>query len=168
MKLQPLPKDLQIYQAAKQFSIGAGVIHKHTRIPDTMMFAIQPFVTCATFSLELYLKCILAIEGQTEVKGHKVAKLFEKISIGSKNGVLFFVRGAYANLELPLTFIEEHIRAMDNAFVDWRYLHEVKTASLDLQFLSRIVWACQEHIKNLRPEWWANKTLNPDAPNEGV
>lgn len=118
MKLPHLPKALQIYQAAKQFSIGAGVIHKHTCIPDTMMFAIQPFVTCATFALELYLKCILAIEGQPEVKGHKVAKLFEKISIGSKNGVLFFVRVAYANFELPLTFIEEHVRAMDNAFID--------------------------------------------------
>jgi hypothetical protein len=156
MELKPLPKELQIYQAAKQFSVAAGVIEQYTRIPDSMMFAVQPFVTCAVFSVELYLKCILAIEGQPDRRGHKVAVLFDALSQPSKDGLLFYIRGAYKNLGLPMAFLERGLAEMDNAFVEWRYLHERHSASMNLEFLRRIAWACQMHIKNLRPEWWPN------------
>ena len=158
--LPPLPKDLQIYRAAKQFSVAAGVIEKHTGIENSLMFAVQPFVTCASFSLELYLKCILEIRSQPESKEHSLSALFKLLPSSDQEALLFFLRGAYADLSLPIGFLENGLQSMANAFVQWRYLHEKSSASIDLQFLRRMAWACQEHIKSLRPEWWPDPSMH--------
>ncbi|WP_291272923.1 hypothetical protein [Geothrix sp.] len=161
MVLTPLPKDLLIYHSAKQFSVGAGAIEKFTRIPDSTMFAVQPFIVCAAFSVELYLKCLLEISGKSNVKGHDLLKLFSQLPTKDKEGILFFIRGAYVNLSLPLTFLEERLAELGEAFVEWRYVHEDKILSIDVHFLRQFAWGCREHIHNLRPDW-PNLPLNSD------
>ncbi|WP_434148264.1 hypothetical protein ACR2R6_13360 [Methylocaldum gracile subsp. desertum] len=162
--LTPLPPELRTYQAAKQFSVAAGVIEKGTRIPDSMMFAVQPFITCAAFSIELYLKCMLLVEGASNVHGHKLQFLFSMLTQKSKDNILFYLRGAYANLELPCSFMSHGLTSIDNAFVEWRYVHEKDYASINLEFLRKFAWACQMHIRYLKPEWFGG---NGDMPKIG-
>ena len=151
--LEPVPKELQIYNAARAYAAGAGVIEKHTRIENTMMFAIQPCVTCATFAVELYLKCLLEIQGNQNVKGHNLLKLFQQLSGENKQGILTHFQKRAKNEHLPMGFLEAKFQEMENAFVEWRYLHETKQAFLNLEALRCSSFACQQQIKFHRPNW---------------
>lgn len=151
--LKPVPAERATYNAARQFTVAAKFISSQPEKDGKITFPIQPYITCVSFSIELYLKCILQIEGAKDVRGHKLAALFKQLSKAARDNVLFYLRGAYADLSLPEHFLNNELVNIDNSFVEWRYVHEKDFAHINLQFLRRFAWACQMHVRYLKKEW---------------
>jgi len=147
----------RMFVSAQQFERAASLLEKNISVKNYHAgLGVQPFITCGTFALELHLKCLLAIATGNHVTGHRMTVLFGKLPRADKDGILAHIRKVYRDQSVPLSFIDDRLKLMDNAFVEWRYLHEAKKISIDSRFLGRMIWACQQHTRTLRPKWFAN------------
>ena len=80
-------------------------------------FKLIPMVVNASFACELCLKAIIIWQEKTEepLRKHKLSELLEMIDINDRDIIV-----KSADIFDWTTFIAES----DNAFVEWRYIHE--------------------------------------------
>jgi len=114
----------------------ACVIQTRTKTSGTDMDLLNPFVTNAAFSLELYLKVLLYIERKTWKSGHDIHALFRGLSPSSQD----FIRGHFtastksrAHMDVRTRIrsspgledfdwdLDALLTNASNAFVQWRY-----------------------------------------------
>jgi hypothetical protein len=135
------PKD--IFNSADNFDLAAKVLESYNKnlfnsasVGEEIRIPFIPGVVLSAFALELYLKCILAIEGNEE-KGHNHSKLFSQISQKAQDDI----KSAYKiqrqsqnaiNDEQDLReYIPEQefdfdsvLRDCGDAFTSFRYVYE--------------------------------------------
>jgi HEPN domain-containing protein len=90
---------------------------------------VSPFVVNSAFSIELYLKTLAQYHG-TLLKGHDLLKLLGSLPAAARadiNAVLPACRLEFPPVGQPE--LRECIAELANAFVEWRYLHEMARAS---------------------------------------
>lgn len=99
------------YCKAKDFQAVAKVLNEEDD------FKLIPTVVNASFACELYLKALVIWQEKTEepIREHKLSKLFEMLDTNDRDIVI-----KSANIFDWTAFITE----ADNAFVEWRYIHE--------------------------------------------
>ena len=101
--------------------------------------ALVPAIVCAAFSIELGLKSLIHKESNIECKKeHKLGVLFNKLSPTAQAKIAQIIK-------MPLTNLTEEINSVSNAFVDWRYVYEKPSLSINLGFLTDLA-AAVEHI----------------------
>ena len=92
-------------------------------------------------ALELYLKCLLTIQGKEFRKVHKLSEFFaalepiSQVEIAAKLGI--------SDLSLLSKKLSEH----DSALVEWRYIYEYNNKSLDSEFIKSFYRATKAYIK---------------------
>jgi HEPN domain-containing protein len=69
---------LHIFAQAKSFAKAAGVLSK-VEDPAIMVDMAGPSLTLAAFASELYLKCLLVLQGSRPPNIHDLKKLFDRI-----------------------------------------------------------------------------------------
>jgi hypothetical protein len=80
-----------IFNSADSFYEGAKIILKSAEKSmadpkqQTFRLPILPVITNMAFSLELYVKCLLVIEGKSPKQIHHIYKLYTKLSDKTKN-----------------------------------------------------------------------------------
>lgn len=97
---------------------------------------LVPAITNRAFAIELFLKALLLTEGKEE-EGHRLDKLFKKLSLENRKRII----EAFGSEESQF---ERNIESISNTFVKWRYIHEAKEASLNLEFLKRLSYTMQK------------------------
>ena len=111
----------------------------------------SPFITCASFSVEMYIKSLSAktyyygrdsfgnykdLYSKSDINGHRLTKLFEKVPENLQNGLrLCYLDSDYPSDFKSLDLVLEHI---DSSFVDFRYSFEKKKYSLNMTALLKV------------------------------
>ncbi len=94
-----------------------------------------PAVVCTAFSIELYLKAMLALDN-VEMNVHDVVKLFKGLNLPRQEEIL-------AEMHLTREAFAEKLAEVGSVFVEWRYIYEKQDAYLDHIFLGELSKACR-------------------------
>lgn len=144
----------QLYNSAKAYYQGAEILmHKISPESTTAHLLMQPAVTCASLSLKLYLKCLLAVEGQDgEESIYNIADLYRNLKEETKQTILGKF-DEFSNTSLSNDDLLKHLEGLDSAFARWRYIHEDDARSVNLDDLDQMILAAKATINAARPDW---------------
>jgi len=127
----------------------------------------------AAFSVELYLKCLLTVEGSEEVPfTHNLKELFQLLREESK-GKLRESHNDWVLEDSMMIEVRRHgrktdlnslLEEMQDIFVRFRYFYEgLPDVTRDCGFGLRIFADClRNRILDLRPDWIADESTSPD------
>lgn len=115
-----------MFRQAFSFALIAGHIYEEylQKLSANAVFGAAPFVVNSTFCIEIYLKTLHRLQGNS-VKGHSLAELYDSLSDEHKN-MISGAANRYSSqfsLSMPVQFID-FITDLNNCFVDWRYIYE--------------------------------------------
>lgn len=90
---------------------------------------VAPFVVNSAFSIELYLKTLGQIHGES-LKGHKLVELYDSLPTEAQQAIEKAIPASAKKrmLEGKVDF-REYIAELNNTFVEWRYCYEVGQTS---------------------------------------
>ena len=132
----------QILNTANSFMLGANRCSEQRAIgPGQFQMPIAPAVVCSAFAIELYFKAIIALEGGN-AKGHSLSVLYTRCSSRSQLAVA-------SQLAISQTAFEQKLKEIADAFVEWRYIFEQQSASIDPAFLNSLAAACKSVAESL-------------------
>lgn len=128
---------------AKTFRMAAERCLEMWKLPDGRIESpLVPAVVNLAFSIELYLKYLIAKKG-TPRKGHELAKLFAFLDTATQNEIITSTNYQKAEFE---SLVNKH----SDAFVDWRYLHDEDVSrDVNIEFMRRLTYSI-ESIANCR------------------
>lgn len=154
------PSARDIYDHADRFLITETQLRKLIDADPKIASVVQfPGMVICAFACELYLKCLLVIEGKKPAKDHNLAKLFGRLEASNKEkieaewGRMLVVTGEQIkgfeekfNVEVPRD-LATALADCGNAFEVLRYLYEGKKANFYIthfpQVLRRVIQKLQ-------------------------
>lgn len=147
------PPEKQLFDSGNAYYLAANTIMKLSSSPaaDSHLL-IQPAVTCAALSLKLFLKCMRALDGNDKDDIYRLSELYRSLSEGTKTGFLQKYH-EFSNTSLSAAELIKHFDALDNAFVNWRYLHEDDAKSVNLEDMEEMILAAKAAITSVKPDW---------------
>ncbi|WP_152004395.1 hypothetical protein [Desulfoluna spongiiphila] len=85
---------------------------------------LSPFIVNASFSAEMYLKCLLKIH-DTTIQTHVLTTLFKQLPNILKNKIHKKKQELETKFDVNQNLIfRKHLEQINNAFVTWRYIYE--------------------------------------------
>ncbi|MDO9623161.1 MAG: hypothetical protein Q7J46_04165 [Pseudomonas sp.] len=107
--------------------------------------AVVPAIVCAAFSIELGLKSLVYKESNIECKReHKLEALFKKLLPSTQAAIV-------QELNMQPNEFNEQISLASNAFVDWRYVYEKSSISINFEFLKALASAVEKINNSATP-----------------
>jgi hypothetical protein len=134
-------------------------------VPDEQLVGLiaHPAMVLSVFASELYIKCLLCMEGGSVPNGHNLKKLFEGLQIAtrrelddlwdadirhpSKQGVLERIRAKTPDMKTDLRYA---IDVGANAFIELRYFYESENTFF---MLSHLPFLLRTVILRRCPSW---------------
>ncbi len=142
-----------MYDSANAYYRGATILMKQTTAADPSQHLVQPAVTCASLSLKLYLKCLLALEQKDrEDSIYNIAELYQNLN-DEKKKLILAKFDEFSNTQLSSEELLKHLSSLDNAFKKWRYIHEEDARSVNLEDLEEMILAAKATITMSKPDW---------------
>lgn len=131
----------KIFNSAVSFE-GAATLTEHPipKSPREYWWPIQPTITSFTIALELYLKCLLTIEGKEFRKNHQLSEFFKALDGASQNHIA--AQLGFSDISLLLVKTIE----IDKALIEWRYIYEFDNKHLDINFLKTFCRCTKAYI----------------------
>jgi hypothetical protein len=147
------------FQSAEAFDEVARVLHRAAMQGHKYILPVA-IVMNASFALETYLKCLVALESRQFLRGHDTWKLFRKLKSDTQvrlrafhdnyiKGKPEFEAAKKKGIKVDLDSLLKRGR---NAFVDFRYAYETMPAGRDWG-VGGLNQALQGEILKLHPEW---------------
>lgn len=159
------PRD--VYNRAASFELAALSLTRSYGGGDKALKV--PIVVNSAFSLELYLKCLLYLEGKpTKADGHSLRNLYGNLDDLHQTVVLVRYDAAIAmSPMMQHTFRRERERTLptlkwdldsllgrlNNAFSAWRYDYELTVNEMVYHGAQPVREAIRSLILDLRPDW---------------
>lgn len=155
-----------IYDAAHNFLVASNTLNEKLSETNDLSTYLAPYITVSSFSIELFLKCLYALEKGKKAKNiHKLYQLYDALSDDSKI-IIKMLYEMYAEKDPSLivlkskvpemkTDLEDILKDMSNAFVNWRYSYEGNLTSF--QGSGPIINAIIGRISMLQPDWFEKK-----------
>jgi len=149
----------RIYYDACQFEETAGFLSHQISLPLARPPVIA-FVVNATFSIELFLKCLIVIETRKKPKRiHDLHELYRMLSRESQTAVndeFLKIVALSPLLNIPdfpsdnlQGGVESVLKGMDDAFVKWRYSSMGMTKSYNVSFTKEIITSIKVRINSI-------------------
>jgi len=169
-----------LYAIATAYAHSGLIVSKHGYQTDQMAFAF-PAIVCSSFALELFLKFFLMVDlvekGDTEQKIrniHTIPELWKLVTPEHKALIAGMFRNSTGEplttgIELRLQLFEEALKHLGSKpFVQWRYIHELRSQQLMSHGAISIVvdafgHAAQYVVKKMRAQR-ANPASNSESP----
>lgn len=153
----------RVFQVGWGFSRTADIVserYRHERGSDLL----AALVVNSAFAVEVYLKCVLLVEGKAAPREHSLKKLFADLDRTHQSRIkkLFdesVGRNRYAKriqaADPAFTYrLGAVLNATSDAFEEWRYLYEVRPKTRIFYGLAELKEAIERLIIELKPEWW--------------
>lgn len=118
-----------MFRQAQSFCTTASYLYKKDlQAQPINQHSIVPFVVNAAFAIEVYLKALSLVHSH-KLHGHKLLELFDKLPPKATAEIEAQSADAAAGhkVESGRSF-RDCLHAVNNAFVDWRYLYEKESA----------------------------------------
>lgn len=147
-KLNNISYDLKLFNSAEEYRRSAEYLISGT--PDgTSQINFnnaRAYVLCLSFSLELYVKCLLEIK-RKRTHGHRITELFRLLDGKTKEGLCRLYSLRTRTPSLTVEEFKEIMKEVDNIFVEWRYVHEKEFAEfINIQLLWNMINCFGEYI----------------------
>jgi hypothetical protein len=129
-----IPKSETIYNQAQSFANASAHIYERDlkSLPRNPQ-GICPFVVNAAFSAEMYLKCLLEIHGEVK-ETHVLTALFKSLPNKVKDRINKNSKAFEDQYEVESGLLfKDHLKSINHAFVNWRYIYEKSTESVNIQ-----------------------------------
>lgn len=121
----------KIINTANGFLLAADRAHELRPLgPSQFQMLLVPAVVSTAFAVELYFKGIITLENGN-ARGHDLSELFGRLTTESQATLI-------AKLQLDRPTFDQKLNAISGVFVEWRYIFEQQSASLDFQFLGKL------------------------------
>jgi hypothetical protein len=122
------PEQMIFRQANSFIATSAYLFEKDICATPPNAMAVAPFVVNAAFALELYLKTI-ALQRGKKLHGHELVRLFDKLPASGKVAIerqleIVAPVSQWQCEARTLADLRSIVLDLNNAFVEWRYLHE--------------------------------------------
>jgi len=152
-----------IFETATNFEAASLALNeKMQKREHYLVTYLAPYFTLNAFSIELYLKCLYAIEnGKHAPTLHNWDKLFDMLSDESKNKIESTYDNNVKNtkeIQTLLKFVPDAkvdlinaLQEMSGAFVKWRYVYEGNITGYPTA--TALIDALKTRIKQLKPNW---------------
>jgi len=129
-----ISKSESIYNQAQSFANTAAYLYeKDLKSLPRNPQSITPFVVNAAFSAEMYLKCLQEVHGQI-TESHVLTVLFKSLPNKVKDKINKTSKKFESQYQIEKgVLFKNHLKNINNAFVDWRYIYEKKYESLNIQ-----------------------------------
>lgn len=147
----PRPLDVQIFQEAANFHEGAQRSFENRIGADgRSSFLVSAGIVGLAFACELYMKAIYNRETGKTKTGHRLNVLFAALSQATQDAVeknyMERRKGSSADLR-------KDILTFSNAFVEWRYIYEMKAGQIDVVGLAQLGSALYEVALTVNPDY---------------
>ncbi|WP_046007477.1 hypothetical protein [Pseudoalteromonas rubra] len=129
-----------MFKQARAFAkIARGIHSKSLRKPPFSHEACAPFVVNSAFACEMYLKTLQNIYGKAE-EIHNLSSLFKHLPNKVKDKVNKFTKEKSAEFKIhSKTLFKDHTKTISNAFLDWRYIYEKESATVNVNVILLIL-----------------------------
>jgi hypothetical protein len=129
-----IPKTERIYNQAQSFAnTSAHIYEKDLKSLPRNPQGICPFVVNAAFSAEMYLKCLQEIHGEV-TESHVLTALFKSLPNKVKDRINKICKNFESQYEVVQgVLFKDHLKNINHAFVNWRYIYEKSTESVNIQ-----------------------------------
>src|SRR5204863_9709526 len=132
------------------FRLSAAVLNEYSlRDENSLRRHSHGFAALAAYSVELYIKCLLAIEGQQPSKRHDIKYLFSQLGRETHDGLR---KKHDAHPDRPGD-LDELLEKGGDTFNKVRYLFARHTTDFGLNWLGELV---RQRIISLHPDWKAD------------
>ena len=140
-----ISKSESIYNQAQSFANTAAYLYeKDLKSLPRNPQSITPFVVNAAFSAEMYLKCLQEIHGQI-TESHVLTVLFKSLPNKVKDKINKTSKKFESQYQIEKGILfKNHLKNMNNAFVDWRYIYEKNYESLNIQQIIFVIQVLHE------------------------
>ena len=120
---------------ARSFKMAAERCLEQRPLPDGEIESpLIPAVTSLVFSIELYIKFLLAKENKQDL-GHRLLELFKSLNLTTQNDIVKTTKYSREEFELLL---KEH----SEIAVEWKYIHiygKSKSLYVNIEFLTKVI-----------------------------
>lgn len=125
-------KAKRMYETGEAFALGASVLEEKSNTQDCVRLNIPAIVNRA-FACEVFLKCLLTLEGKENVKEHNLKNLLEQLSDEEK----LHIENKLKRSQIPSKdcFGFAYLDKIANAFIKWRYEYESLKMQINTGFL---------------------------------
>lgn len=147
-KLNDISYDLKLFNSAEEYRRSAEYLMRGTSSEASQINLqhARAYVLCLSFSLELYVKCLLEIR-KKRVYGHRITDLFRLLDDKTKEGLCRLYALRTRTPSLTVEEFKQIMKAVDNIFVEWRYVHEKEFAEfINIQLLWNMINCFGEYI----------------------
>ncbi|WP_316675007.1 hypothetical protein [uncultured Tolumonas sp.] len=129
-----ISKSKSIFNQAKSFAhTSAYIYEKDLKSLPRNPQSITPFVVNAAFSAEMYLKCLQEIHGQI-TESHVLTVLFKSLPNKVKDKINKATKQFEKQFEVEQGILfKDHLKNINNAFVNWRYIYERNYEHINVQ-----------------------------------
>ena len=177
---KPTPRGL--FQQAESFFQAAALLFHTATTPQ--FFRPQftfPSMVCEALSAELYLKCLLVIEGKGYPATHNIEELFDQLKSTTQAEIeriaapqLVFSQNAMAFVHakenkpgpVPVVTFRHLLHHGRNAFETFRYIHEKSSMPDGVSSSRTIAASVREYLCVLHPGWRNFSFVNnPEPPS---
>ncbi len=167
----PVVDPYNIFAQAEGFTDASTSMLDASNIPTGNMMMRVVSVATSAFAVELYLKCLIVIEGKPVPREHNLSRLYAKLSADTQESLQAHYQ-AFLPEYLP-TMVDtrpasvprgprDYVSALSNAerkFEQYRYFFEAEgnmtSVALD-GALECLLIATRESILTIRPDWDTN------------
>jgi hypothetical protein len=180
----PLYDPERMFAAGEIFGMAATKLSHAASHGEPHM--ATPYIVCHALSLEIFLKCLILLEGRSYKNIHGLKDLFDKLSDDSKANITSMYERHIPKIQQQMLLMHEEFRKLglasgdppeatlasvlarsNHAFSGIRYLYEGQIRD-DRHWEAAEAWGCvRERILELRPEWSKKKfgyVTTPDGP----
>lgn len=119
--------------------------------PRGSRYAIEPWLVLLAFSAEVGLKALVMILRDKKMRGHELQPLFLELPAEEQAHIV-------AQTGLERSEFDTRLATMNKAFVEWRYLYERPSFSIDLVFPPKFAGAVQLLLDRYWPPIQADET----------
>jgi hypothetical protein len=129
-----ISKSESIYNQAQSFAnTSAYLYEKDLKSLPRNPQSITPFVVNAAFSAEMYLKCLQEVHGQI-TESHVLTALFKSLPNKVKDKINKASKKFESQYQIEKGILfKNHLKNINNAFVDWRYIYEKNYESINIE-----------------------------------
>ena len=147
-----IPNDLKLFNSAEEYRKSAEYLIKKPSNHRQELYIehVRAYLLCLSFSLELYVKCLLEIKNKNS-HGHVITDLFKKFDVKTRQEVssLYGMRTKSQNLSEDE--FRKVLQKVNNLFVEWRYIHEKKTSEyINIEVLWWVINCFREYILRIK------------------
>ncbi len=125
-----------------------------------------PMITCFALAGELYFKALLVAGGTEPPKQHRLNVLLAMLSPAVRADIMLRLRTLTGESDAEL---EEGIKQLGAAFVEWRYIFESEGRDIAVGLLVALVRSLYDVIRTSHPGWavdaYSDRRVREDSNN---